>query len=144
MSPAKNADSPERDRYLMFDSLFEKSAKGILKALTLEWICPKCEGINFRILTKRERISGEYHGKCRYCRTKCQASFPPQEREVRGEAEFMDRIDREDFTEEERIDMIRDFAEIASLDVDKALPAVIQSKNAALEEKIAFAKRRRR
>ena len=56
----------------------------------------------------------------------------------------MDRINREDFTEEERTDMIRDFAEIASLAVDGALPAVLQGKNRALEEKIAFAKRRRR
>lgn len=128
----------------MFDALFEKGAEGTLKALTLEWICPKCEGRNFRILTTSERGSGEYHGRCRYCRTRCRASFLPQERDVPGEAEFMDRINREDFTEEERTDMIRDFAEIASLAVDGALPAVLQGKNRALEEKIAFAKRRRR
>jgi hypothetical protein len=128
----------------MFDALFEKDAAGALKALTLEWVCPKCEGRNFRILTFRERRAGEYHGRCRYCRTRCKATFPPQERDVAGEAEFMDRINREDFTEEERIDMIRDFAEIGSLAADGALPAVIQGKNRALEEKIAFAKRRRR
>jgi len=128
----------------MFDALFEKEAEGTLRALTLEWICPKCEGRNFRILTKGERRSGEYHGRCRYCRTRCRTSFPPQERAVDGEAEFMDRINREDFTEEERTDMIRDFAEIASLAADGALPAVLQGKNKALEEKIAFAKRRRR
>lgn len=128
----------------MFDALFEKGAEGTLKALTLEWICPKCEGRNFRILSRRARQSGEYHGRCRYCRTKCRAAFSPQERDVNGEAEFMDRISREDFTEEERTDMIRDFAEIASLAVDGALPAVLEGKNRALEEKIAFAKRRRR
>jgi len=128
----------------MFDALFEKGAEGTLKGLTLEWICPKCEGRNFRILTKRERRSGEYHGRCRYCRTRCRAAFLPQEWDVVGEAEFMDRIHREDFTEEERIDMIRDFAEIASLAVDGALPAVLKGKSKALEEKIAFAKRRRR
>ena len=128
----------------MFDALFEKDAEGVLKALTLEWICPKCEGRNFRILTLGERRSGEYHGRCRYCRTRCRASFFPQEKDVAGEAEFMDRIHREDFTEDERTDMIRDFAEIASLAVDGALPALLQGKNKALEEKIAFAKRRRR
>jgi hypothetical protein len=143
MELLKNADSQGRV-LLMFDALFEKGAEGTLKALTLEWTCPKCEGRNFRILTRGERKAGEYHGRCRYCRTRCRASFPPPERPVNGEAEFMDRINREDFTEEERIDMIRDFAEIASLAVDNALPAVIQGKQKALEEKIAFAKRRRR
>ncbi len=128
----------------MFGSLFEKGAEGSLKALTLEWICPECGGRNFRILTKSERKSGEYHGRCRYCRTKCRAAFPPQETEVDGEAEFMRRIHQEDFTAEERTDMIRDFAEIASLVVDGALPGVIREKQKALEDKIAFAKRRRR
>jgi hypothetical protein len=127
----------------MFDSIFEKDAAGTLKALTLEWICPKCDGRNFRILTRGERRSGEYHGRCRYCRTRCRAAFSPPETLVDGEAEFMDRIDLEEFTDEERTDMIRDFAEIASLVIDSAPPGVLKEKRKALEEKIAFAKRRR-
>jgi hypothetical protein len=128
----------------MFDSLFEKAAEGTLKALTLEWTCPKCDGRNFRILTRGERSSGEYHGRCRYCRTKCRASFPPPEHEVEGEAEFMENISDPDFTAEEQTDMIRDFAEIASLVVDGAPPAYLRGKRKALEDKITFAKRRRR
>jgi len=128
----------------MFGSFFEKDAAGSLKALTLEWICPACGGRNFRILTRTERKSGEYHGRCRYCRTKCGVDFPPQETDVDGEMDFMDRISEEDFTPEEKTDMIRDFAEIASLVVDGAPPGVLQAKRKALEEKIAFAKRRRR
>jgi transcription elongation factor Elf1 len=128
----------------MFDSFFEKDAEGVLKALTLEWICPKCGGKNFRLLSRGERTSGAYHGRCRYCRTKCGVSFPPQETNVDGEMEFMDRISEENFTADEKTDMIRDFAEIASLVVDGAPPGAIQTKRKALEEKIAFAKRRRR
>jgi len=128
----------------MFGSFFERDAEGSLKALTLEWICPACGGRNFRILTKSERKSGEYHGRCRYCRTKSRAAFSPQETGVDGETEFMQRINREDFTEEERTDLIRDFAEIASLVADGALPGVVREKQKALEEKLAFAKRRRR
>lgn len=128
----------------MFDSLFEKHAGGVLKALTLEWDCPKCEGKNFRILSQKDRAGGEYRGKCRYCRTPCRVSFPPQDQPVEGEAAFMERIDLEDFTDEERLDMVRDFAEIASLVVDKAPPGVLREKRKALEEKIAFARRRRR
>ncbi len=128
----------------MFGSFFEKGAEGSLKALTLECVCPEFRGRNFRILTKTERKSGEYHGRCRYCRTKCRAAFFPQETEVAGETEFMRGINREDFTDEEMTDMIRDFAEIASLVVDGAPPGVIRGKQKALEEKIAFAKRRRR
>ena len=40
--------------------------------------------------------------------------------------------------------LIRDFAEIASLRVDNAIPGLIREKEKALEAKIAFAKRRRR
>ena len=128
----------------MFDWLFEMDAEGTLKALTLEWTCRKCEGMNFRILPKRERMSGQYHGRCRYCHTKCGVTFPPQEREVAGEAEFMDRIAVDEFTAEEQADMIRDFAEIASLVVDGAPQGVLREKRKALEDKIAFAKRWRR
>jgi len=128
----------------MFDSFFEKNAEGILKALTLEWSCPKCEGVNFRILSQKERAEGEYHWRCRYCRTKCRVSFVPPKMAVEGETEFLNRINYEDFTPEERIDMLRDFAEIASLVVDKTAPGIIREKRKALEEKIAFAKLRRR
>jgi len=128
----------------VFGSLFEKHAEGVLKALTLEWDCPKCGGRNFRILSRKERAEGEYHGRCRYCRTTCRVSFPPPERPVAGEAEFIERIALEDFTDGERLDMVRDFAEIASLVIDKAPPGVLREKQKALEEKIAFAKRRRR
>ena len=128
----------------MFESIFSKHAEGILKALTLEWSCPKCDGRNFRILSVKDRSAGEYQSKCRYCRTKCRVSFPPQANPVEGEAEFRDRIQDEDFTPEEQLEMIRDFAEIASLVVDNALPGVIQEKRKALEAKITFAKRRRR
>lgn len=128
----------------MFDSFFEKNAEGILKALTLEWSCPKCEGVNFRILSQKERAEGEYHSRCRYCRTKCRVSFVPPNMPVEGETEFLERINYEDFTPEERIDMLRDFAEIASLVVDKTAPGIIREKRKALEAKIAFAKLRRR
>ena len=56
----------------------------------------------------------------------------------------MDRISQEDFTDPEKTDMIRDFAEIASLREDRAQPGLISGKMKALEDKIAFAKRRRR
>jgi hypothetical protein len=128
----------------MFESFFCKDAEGTLKALTLEWICPKCEARNFRILSRKERSSGEYCGRCRYCRTKCRATFSPPEFPVYGETEFMERITDEDFTHEEQTDMIRDFAEIASLAVDDAPEGVLREKRKALEDKIAFAKRRRR
>lgn len=128
----------------MFDAIFSKQAEGVLKALTLEWTCPKCEGRNFRILSVKDRMTGEYRSPCRYCHTKCRVSFPPSESPVEGETEFRERIQDEDFTPEEKLEMIRDFAEIASLVVDHALPGVIQEKKKALEAKIAFAKRRRR
>jgi hypothetical protein len=128
----------------MFDSFFEKDAGGFLKALTLEWPCPKCDGKNFRILSVNERNVGEYHGRCRYCKTKCRVHFDPPSSVVEGEAEFMERIGDEDFTEEERTDMIRDFAEIASLAADNTPPGVLREKRKALDARIAFAKRRRR
>ncbi len=68
----------------------------------------------------------------------------PPKTAAEGEAEFLKRINYEDFTPEERIDMVRDFAEIESLVVDKAAPGIIREKRKALEQKIAFAKLRRR
>ena len=128
----------------MFDRFFEHDTAGTLKALTLEWKCPKCEGLNFRILMKGQRDSGEYHTRCRYCRSKFRVNYPRPDKAIDGEAEFMDRISQEDFSEEERTDMIRDFAEIEYLKTEKSLPGIIQGKQKALEDKIAFAKRRRR
>ena len=128
----------------MFERFFEQAAGGVLKALTLEWKCPQCEGINFRILTRRERAGGEYHTRCRYCRAKFGVSFPIPAKPVEGEAEFLNRIADDEFTDEERTDMIRDFAEIASLRVDGAVTGILKEKEKALEAKIAFARRRRR
>jgi hypothetical protein len=128
----------------MFERFFEQAAQGVVKGLTLEWQCPNCEGINFRILTRGQRAGGEYHTRCRYCRAKAGVRFPVAENPVEGEDAFMDRIDEEEFSPEERTDMIRDFAEIASLRVDGAAPGLLKEKEKALEAKIAFAKRRRR
>ncbi|MGA2918440.1 hypothetical protein [Methanoregula sp.] len=128
----------------MLERFFEREAQGIVKALTLEWPCPACVGINFRILTRGQRASGEYHTRCRYCRAKFRVSFPILEKPVDGEADFMERISDEKFSYEELTDMIRDFAEIASLRVDGAAPGLLKEKEKALEAKIAFAKRRRR
>lgn len=128
----------------MFERFFEQDKEGVLKALTLEWLCPECEGMNFRILTRAQRATGEYHTRCRYCRAKFRVRFPIPERPVEGEDAIMERIADREFTTEERTDMIRDFAEIASLRVEGAVPGLIREKEKALEAKIAFAKRRRR
>jgi hypothetical protein len=56
----------------------------------------------------------------------------------------MDELEAEDFSDEEKTDMIRDFAEIASLKADRALPGVIREKERALAEKMDIARRRRR
>jgi hypothetical protein len=128
----------------MFERFFEQDKEGVLKGLTLEWLCPECEGMNFRILTRSQRATGVYHTRCRYCRAKFRVSFRIPERPVEGEDAIMERIADPEFTPEERTDMIRDFAEIASLRVDNAIPGLIREKEKALEAKIAFAKRRRR
>ncbi|MFA4876799.1 MAG: hypothetical protein WC586_05260 [Methanoregula sp.] len=128
----------------MFDSLFEHETSGALKAMTLEWKCPKCEGLNFRILRKDVREIGLYHTRCRYCKAKYRVSYPNPGRIIVGEDEFMDRIFDEDFTDEEQQDMIKDYAEIEYLKVDHAAPGLIKEKQKALEDKITFAKRRRR
>nr|WP_319376409.1 hypothetical protein [uncultured Methanoregula sp.] len=128
----------------MFDTLFERETSGTLKALTLEWQCPKCQGLNFRILRKGIRETGLYHTRCRYCKAKFRVSYPNPKRPIPGEDEFMERIFDEDFTNDETDDMIKDFAEIEYLKVDKAASGVIKEKQKALEDKITFAKRRRR
>jgi len=128
----------------MFDRFFEHDTEGVLKGLTLEWKCPKCEGLNFKLILRKQRSIGDYHTFCRYCKAKYRVTYPKPEKEIEGEAEFLERLSREDFTREEELDMIRDFAEIAALKADNALPGVIREKQKALEAKIAFAKRRRR
>jgi hypothetical protein len=128
----------------MFDQFIEHDTEGTLKGLTLEWQCPKCAGLNFKILLSKQRGSGEYHTRCRYCKAKYRVKFPAQQKEIAGEEDFMERISIEKFTPEEQMDMIKDFAEIEYMKVDKALPNIIAGKQRALEEKIAFAKRQRR
>lgn len=128
----------------MFDRFFEHDTEGVLKGLTLEWKCPKCEGLNFKLILRQQRSIGDYHTACRYCKAKYRVIYPKPEKEIEGEAEFLERLDREEFTREEKMDMIKDFAEIAALKADKATPGVIKEKQKALEAKIAFAKRRRR
>jgi rubredoxin len=128
----------------MFDKYFEHDTEGKVKGLTLEWQCPKCAGLNFKILLNKQRMTGEYHSRCRYCKAKYRVAFPIAEKPVAGEKEFLERLSFEDFPAEDQMDMLKDFAEIEYLRADKALPAVIQGKQKALEEKIAFVKRRRR
>ena len=128
----------------MFDSLFEHETGGTLKALTLEWQCPKCQGLNFKLLMKPMRETGLYHTRCRYCRAKFRVSYPDAGRIIPGEDEFMERIGEEDFSDTEEQDLIKDYAEIEYLKADRAAPGVVKEKQKALEEKIAFAKRRRR
>ena len=128
----------------MFDRFFEHDTNGVLKGLTLEWKCPKCEGLNFKLILKGRRENGDYHTHCRYCKAKYRVVYPVPQRAIEGEEEFLERLSEEDFTREEELDMIKDFAEIAALKVDHAPSGVIKGKEHALEEKIAFAKRRRR
>jgi transcription elongation factor Elf1 len=128
----------------MFEQFIEHDTEGKVKGLTLEWQCPKCAGLNFRILMSKQRSTGEYHTRCRYCKAKYRVKFPAVEKPVPGEAEFMERLSKEDFSPEENTDMIKDFAEIEYMRVDNALPAVLRGKQKLLEEKIAFAKKQRR
>jgi hypothetical protein len=128
----------------MFERFFEHDTNGVLKGLTLEWKCPKCEGLNFKLILKEQRKTGDYHTRCRYCKAKFRVIYPLPERAIEGEEEFLERLSYEDFTPEEEMDMIKDFAEIAALKVDHALPGIIKEKQKALEEKIAFAKLRMR
>jgi hypothetical protein len=128
----------------LFDSLFEHETGGVLKALTLEWQCPKCQGLNFKILRKGMREMGLYHTRCRYCKAKYRVRYPNPGRIIPGEDEFMEMISEEDFTPEEQQDMIKDYAEIEYLKIDRASSGAIREKQKALDDKIAFAKRRRR
>ena len=128
----------------MFDQFFEHDTDGVLKGLTLEWKCPKCEGFNFKLILKEQRNDGNYHTRCRYCKAKYQVNYPVPEKAIEGEDKFLERLSEEDFTREEELDMIKDFAEIAALKVDHAPLLIIKGKENALEEKILLAKRRRR
>jgi hypothetical protein len=128
----------------MFERFFEKDTSGTLKGLTLEWACPHCNGINFRILRSQERESGEYRSPCRYCRTRCRVTFTPLTGLIPGEAEFMERLANEEFSAGEQEDLIRDFAEIEYMRRDKASPKAVVEKHKLLEDKITFFKRRRR
>jgi hypothetical protein len=128
----------------MFERFFEKKTTGTLKGMTLEWICPHCSGKNFRILTAGERDTGEYHSSCRYCRARCGVDFPPLQKSVEGEAEFMERIAQEDFSAEEQQDLIRDFAEIEYMRSENPKNPEISGKKRLIEEKFSFFKRRRR
>lgn len=128
----------------MLEKFIEHDTEGKIKGLTLEWQCPTCAGLNFKILLYKQRVTGEYHTRCRYCKAKYRVKFTVPEKTVEGEKEFMERLSLEDFTTEEQLDMVKDFAEIEYLRVDGALPGLIKGKQKALEEKIAFAKRRRR
>lgn len=127
----------------MLERFFEKETNGALKGMTLEWLCPHCSGKNFRILSRLERESGEYHTTCRYCRARCRVTFTPPAL-IKGEEEFMDRLADEDFSAEEQQDLIRDFAEIEYMRCENPGNREIAGKQRLLEEKIAFFKRRRR
>ena len=128
----------------MFERFFSRDTNGAVKGLTLEWQCPDCAGLNFRILSRSGRHAGEYPTHCRYCRAKFRVLFTPPGSPVEGEDNFMDRLDFEDFSDDEKTDMIRDFAEIAALRADAASQKTILEKEKALELKIDFARRRRR
>jgi len=126
----------------MFDRFFEHDTSGVLKGLTLEWKCPKCEGLNFKLILQGQRHIGDYHTHCRYCKAKYRVEYPVPKSAIEGEDEFLERLSYEDFTPEEELDMIKDFAEIAALKVDRAPLLIIKGKQNALEEKIMLAKRR--
>jgi hypothetical protein len=128
----------------MFERFFQRDSEGTVKGLTLEWKCPDCAGLNFRILGRGDRYAGEYPTRCRYCKARFRILFEKQGHPVEGEDAFMDRLDEEDFSAEDRTDMIRDFAEIAALRAEGAKPGAIAEKEKALEMKIDFVKRRRR
>jgi len=128
----------------MFESLFEKEAKGVLKGMTLEWVCPSCSGTNFRLISAEDRASGLYHDHCRYCRIRERVAFTPAAGPLEGEAAFYERIADEHFTDEEQKELIRDFAEIEYMRADNANPREVTGKQRMLEEKIVFFKHRRR
>jgi len=128
----------------VFERFFERDVIGASRGLTLAWKCPDCAGLNFKILPKSVRDLGEYHTYCRYCKAKFRTAFEKPSGPVEGEAALMLRITHENLSDEEITDMVRDFAEIASLRVDRAPAGMIKEKERLLEVKIDFARRRRR
>jgi len=128
----------------MFDRFIAHDTTGKLKAMTLEWTCPKCNGENFRILFKKERDMAVYKTRCRYCKSKFRVNFPGPATGIANEEEFLEMISEEKFSASEQNEMIRDFAEIEYLKVDKANPQFIAGKQKELEQKIALAKKRMR
>jgi transcription elongation factor Elf1 len=128
----------------MFERFFEQDTEGRLKALTLEWKCPRCGGLNFKILFLGQRDMGEYHTRCRYCKAKFRVLYPAPGTVINGEAQFFDRLSDEEFSKDTETELIKDYAEIEYLKCDNADPRIIKGKQKALEEKIAFAKRLKR
>jgi hypothetical protein len=128
----------------MLNTIIEHEASGTLKGLTLEWGCPHCGGVNFKILPAEERNIGLYHTRCRYCRSKYRVGYPLQDSEIEGESEFMKMLEEGDFNPEERVEFFRDFAEIEYLKAEKSPQGVIREKQKSLDQKIALSKKRRR
>lgn len=128
----------------MFDRLFEKEVKGVLKAMTLEWVCLSCAGTNFQLPAPEDRGSGMHHDRCQYCRTKYRVSFPQQAGPLEGEAIIQERLSSEHFTAEEQQELIRDFAEVEYMRADNANPREVTGKQRMLEEKIVFFTQHRR
>ncbi|MCX6696430.1 MAG: hypothetical protein NTV84_02530 [Methanoregula sp.] len=95
------------------------------------------------LVTGSSMHSGRSPLKTRYCKVKYRVNYPKPAAESEDEKEFLERRSREDFTRDEVIDTIKDFAEIALLKVDHASPGVIKEKQKALESTIAFAKMHR-
>gem|GEM_PF-4538772 len=65
--------------HIMFERFFRRDTAGAIKGLTLEWQCPDCAGLNFRILSRSDRAGGEYDSYCRYCRAKFRVLFEKHE-----------------------------------------------------------------
>ena len=128
----------------MFNTLIKHETEGVVKGLTLEWGCPHCGGLNFKILQSGQRKLGIFHTRCRYCRSKYRIGYPLPDSDIEGETEFMDMLAEENFSQEERVEFLRDFAEIEYIRAEKGNPGVVREKQKSLEEKIALAKKRRR
>jgi hypothetical protein len=128
----------------MLERFFEKDTNGALKGMTLEWTCPRCSGKNFRILRMEERMGGEHHDHCRYCRARYRVAFTPSSDRIEGEAAFMERLADEEFSAEEQQELVRDFAEIGYMRHENPANREITGKQRLLDEKITFFKRRRR
>ncbi|MEI8332099.1 MAG: hypothetical protein WCF90_10720 [Methanomicrobiales archaeon] len=96
----------------MSERFFQHTTNSVIKGLSLEWKCPNCEGLNFKIILRGQRRSGDYHTCCRCCKSKYRLVYPTPEKEIEGDVEFLERLYQEDLTREEELDMIKDFDEI--------------------------------